>query len=277
MKRSSRYAITPPTPPGYERLVGDGIDAVGLSSIATPLTQALAEGSFYEYAAHHPEARILSGRGIAYAVPLPDPAIRVVVRRSRHGGLLAPLTGERFLGSTRAPRELRTALRLAGLGVATPELLAYATYPDVFGMRRADVVTREVQDSTDLAATFIAADGDGPDRAVLGAVAQLVASLTTAGARHPDLNIKNILVTRDETGASEALVIDVDRVWFDAPGSARVTERNLHRLTRSALKWRRLHALPIEDADLAWLAARVEEILGAKAGSTRTGRTRLRP
>ena len=253
-------------PPGYERLLDDGVDAVGLCELAGPLTQALQAGSFYEYAAHHPGARVLTGRGIAYSVPLPDPSIRAVVRRSRHGGLLAPLTGERFLGRTRAPRELRTALRLEQLGVATPKLLAYATYPDIAGMRRADVVTREVPGARDLAAEIMAAEGGGLDDDLVMAVARLLASLTVAGARHPDLNIKNILVTRVPTGAPDALVIDVDRVWFDEPGARLVTERNVRRLVRSALKWRRLHGLRIDDFDIQSIADGVEAILHDGSG-----------
>jgi 3-deoxy-D-manno-octulosonic acid kinase len=95
------------TPPvGYERLVDGDVEAVGLSDLAEPLRKALDAGTFYEYAEHHPSARILTGRGLTYAVPLPESSVQVVVRRSRHGGLLAPVTGERFLGRTRAPREL---------------------------------------------------------------------------------------------------------------------------------------------------------------------------
>ncbi|HEY9449843.1 MAG TPA: lipopolysaccharide kinase InaA family protein [Gemmatimonadaceae bacterium] len=248
-------------PPGYERLASAGINAVGLSSLAAPLREALSEGSFYEYAAHHPEARVLNGRGAAYAVPLPGTDVRAVVRRSRHGGLLAPLTGERFMGGTRAPRELASSLRLTRLGVATPQLLAYATYPDMPHLRRADVVTREIPEAVDLAAALMAAEYRSAVRPLLGAVARLIASLTIAGARHPDLNIKNVLIAHNENGDREALVIDVDRVWFDEPGARRVTERNLRRLSRSALKWHRLHALPIVEADLLWLAATVEEIL----------------
>lgn len=248
-------------PPGYERLLVDGVDAVGLAELADPLAEALRAGSFYEYAAHHPDARILSGRGVAYAVPLPDPAVRVVVRRSRHGGFLAPITGERFLGRTRAPRELRTAIRLAQLGVATPKLIAYATYPDIAGTRRADVVTSEVPGARDLAAEIMAAEGKGLDDELVMAVARLIASLTIAGARHPDLNIKNILVARDGSVAPEAFVIDVDRVWFDQPGARVVTQRNVRRLVRSALKWRRLHGLQIDDFDIQSIADTVDAIL----------------
>jgi 3-deoxy-D-manno-octulosonic acid kinase len=246
-------------PAGYERLIGNRIEAVGLSTLATPLVEALREGSFYEYGAHHPRSRTLAGRGVAYAVPLPDETTRVVVRRSRHGGLLAPITGERFLGRTRAPRELATALRLARLGVPTPELVAYATYPAGALTRRADVVTRYVANSADLAAAIAAASSEAEKRSILMAVARLVAALTAAGARHPDLNIKNILIAPDENGDCQALVLDVDRIWFDAPGAPRVTTRNLQRLARSARKWRRLHALPLTEADLLWLAAAVDD------------------
>lgn len=247
-------------PPGYERLMANGVDAVGLSTLAGTLVEALREGSFYDYGAHHPQSRVLAGRGAAYAVPLPDQSTRVVVRRSRHGGLLAPITGERFLGRTRAPRELATALRLARLGVPTPELVAYATYPAGVLTRRADVVTREIEQSADLAAAIAAASGEAAKRAILTAVARLVASLTAAGARHPDFNIKNVLITSDESGGHQALVLDVDRIWFDTPGARRVTARNLQRLIRSARKWRHLHALPLTEPDLLWLAAAVEDL-----------------
>jgi Lipopolysaccharide kinase (Kdo/WaaP) family len=253
-------------PPGYTRFsVGDA-DVVGLTRLETALREALREGSFYDYAAHHPGARQLVGRGIAFAVPLPDDAARVVVRRSRHGGVLAPITGERFLGATRAPRELEVALRLTRLGVPTPEIVAFATYPAGPAVRRADVLTREVEGSVDLASALADAD-ERAKRALLAAVAKLMASLAAAGARHPDLNIKNVLVARDANGEPEALLLDVDRVWFDTPGSPRVNEANLRRFDRSARKWRRTRALPIQEPDLRWLAATVSELATAAGAS----------
>jgi hypothetical protein len=254
-------------PPGYERLADGAIDAVGLSDLAEPLRRALEAGSFYEYAAHHPEARILEGRGIAYAVPLPESTVQVVVRRSRHGGIFAPITGERFLGRTRAPRELETALRLERNGVATPRVIAYATYPDSALTRRADVLTAEVEGARDLAAEIMAANGGALGEELITAVAALIASMTIAGARHPDLNIKNILVTRYDGGAVHAQVIDVDRVWFDQPGRPLVAERNLRRLTRSIQKWRRLHGLQIDDFDIQSIGDAVEAILGDESES----------
>jgi 3-deoxy-D-manno-octulosonic acid kinase len=254
-------------PAGYERLVDGDVEAVGLSDLAEPLRRALEAGSFYEYAEHHPDSRILEGRGIAYAVPLPESTVQVVVRRSRHGGLLAPLTGERFLGRTRAPRELETALRLERNGVATPRVIAYATYPDTALTRRADVVTAEVEGARDLAAEIMAAEGRALGEDLVTAVAALIASMTIAGARHPDINIKNILVTRYDGGAVHAQVIDVDRVWFDQPGRPLVTERNLRRLTRSLHKWRRLHGLQVDDFDIQSIADAVEAILSDESGA----------
>src|SRR5206468_7012947 len=117
------------------------------------LRAALEGGTLYAYAAQHASARPLSGRGVAFAVPLPN-GERVVVRHNRHGGLLAPLTGDRFVAPTRAPYELAVSLRLTKHGVPTPEIVAYAVYragPLPF-LRRSDVASREVRDSSDLAA-----------------------------------------------------------------------------------------------------------------------------
>jgi hypothetical protein len=247
-------------PPGYARLLVGRVHVVALAKLIAALREALRDGSLYEYAAHHPQARVLAGRGVAYAVPLPDGAPTVVVRRSRHGGVLAPLTGDRFVGGTRAPRELATALRLARLGVPTPEVVGYATYPAGSWFRCADVLTREVPNASDLAAALLdAASDDATKRELLQSTADLLARLTAAGARHPDLNLKNLLIARQPENALEAYVLDVDRVWFDTPGSPRVTAANLRRFTRSVRKWQRACGLPLDAEDLRWLAGAVTQ------------------
>ncbi|MDQ3809893.1 MAG: hypothetical protein M3336_06335 [Chloroflexota bacterium] len=247
-------------PPGYVRLLVGHTHVVAPARLIPTLREALRDGSLYDYATHHPQARPLTGRGIAYAVPLPDGCTNVVVRRSRHGGLLAPMTGDRFLGATRAPRELKAALRLAALGVPTPEVLAYATYPAGSWFRRADVLTREVPNASDLAAALVEATEESAKRELLQATAELLARLTAAGARHPDLNIKNVLIARDTDSDPEGFVLDVDRVWFDIPGNPRVTAANLRRFSRSARKAHRVLGTPIGEEDLQWLAGAVAEL-----------------
>jgi 3-deoxy-D-manno-octulosonic acid kinase len=177
----------------------------------------------------------------------------VVVRHSRHGGLLAPVTGDRFLSPTRAPHELRTALRLAAAGVPTPEVVAYATYPAGPLLRRSDVATREVEGGRDLAAWLIDRPAEGVKRELLRATAVLLARLADAGARHPDLNLKNVLLVPVGDGRFDAHVLDVDRIAFGRYRDPRAAEANLARLARSARKWRVRHGADISEGDLARL------------------------
>lgn len=237
---------------------------------------ALRSGTLYAYAAAQEEARPLVGRGIAYAAPLPDGAA-VVVRHSKHGGLLASLTGDLFLRPTRAPYELEVALRLAGAGVPTPAIVAYAVYPVGPLFRRSDVASLEIADSTDLAAV-LKLGSHAERRAALDATATLIGELTRCGARHHDLNVKNVLLAPSAAGDTRQLtayVLDVDRVEFGAPGDARITERNLQRFARSARKWRDLHGARVDEADLARVAASVRAAasLGGMSGARATTRS----
>ncbi|HEU4631701.1 MAG TPA: lipopolysaccharide kinase InaA family protein, partial [Gemmatimonadaceae bacterium] len=194
----------------------------------------------------------LQGRGIVHAVPLPEHGPRVVVRHARHGGLLAPLTGDRFLAPTRAPHELRVAVRLADAGVPTPRVVAYAVYPAGPGLRRADVATAEIAGGLDLPAALAAWPEARAE--LLHAVGQLIATLGRAGARHPDLNVKNVLLTPgSSTTAPQAYVLDVDRVRFRAPGDAATSEANVRRLLRSARKWGARHGTLLDAAEMAAL------------------------
>jgi Lipopolysaccharide kinase (Kdo/WaaP) family len=256
---SERATPSAKAPPGYERLRRPGVETVARTTLANAVEEALEAGSLYDYAAHHPQARPLRGRGVAYAVPLPDGATRVVVRRSRHGGWLAPITGEIFLSPTRAPHELEVSLRLAREGVATPEVLAYSTYEVAPLLRRADVVTREVSGAADLATTLQRESDPATVRGVVRAVARLFARMASVGARHPDLNVRNVLISRDDNGNHEAWLLDVDRVWFDVPRDPRVREANLRRFARSVRKLREREALPLGEGEMALLAALARE------------------
>lgn len=246
-------------PPGYERVRRPGVETVARATLTRPVTEALAAGTLYDYAAHHPDARAMHGRGVAYAVPLPDGATRVVVRRSRHGGWLAPLTGEVFLAPTRAPHELEVSLRLAREGIPTPEVVAYSTYEVAPLLRRVDVVTREVPEALDLAALLERDRDPASVRDAVRVVARLLARMAAAGVRHPDLNVRNVLIARDGNGQREAWLLDVDRVWFDTPKHPRVREANLSRFARSARKLREREGLPVGDGELALLAALARE------------------
>ena len=242
-------------PAGYTRFLQGSADVVALGACAEAVRRAVGARSLYDYAATHPNRRELRGRGVAYAVPLPDGETRVVVRHSRHGGLLAPVTGDRFLPPTRAPHELRTALRLAEAHVPTPEVIAYATYPAGAMFRRSDVATREVVGGKDLG-DVLARGGDGEARTkALGATAELLRALERAGARHPDLNVTNVLIVATDGLPPRALVLDVDRVVFGQRGDVRIGAANVRRLLRSVHKLRANGRITISDEELSRLAA----------------------
>lgn len=240
-------------PPGYERLLLGHAVAVARSDVAFSIRRSLvgADGSrctLHEFASRQPNARSMAGRGAVYAVALPESSVRVVVRHNRHGGTLASLTGDRFLAPTRAPHELAISLELVRLGVATPDIMAYVLYPPGGILQRADVVSREIPGSRDLA-DIISRDGEPERAAAFAATSRLLSSLARAGARHHDLNAKNVLLT-----AENAYVLDVDRMTLgERPESAH--QGNLARLAGSLRKWRDRFGARITEKDVADLEA----------------------
>ena len=235
-------------PPGYERARVRGAEIVALPEVRPLVQRIVGRTTLHEYAAEHPEARAMTGRGAVHAIPLGDDGRRIVVRHSRHGGAMAGVTRDLFL-RPRAAAELDISLRLASGGVPTPQIVAYVLYrAGIF--RRSDIATREVARASDLAAALLARPEAGPKRLLLEATARLLVQLARAGARHPDLNLKNVLLAPGPTSRVQAWVLDVDRVVFGTPGDARIMTANLERLERSALKWQEEHDAPIDDTDL---------------------------
>lgn len=238
-------------PGGYERLLLGHAVAVARSDVAASVRRSLvsadgARSTLHEYAARQPNARSMHGRGAAYAIALPQSSLRVVVRHNRHGGMFAAITGDRFLPPTRAPYELEVSLELRKLGVPTPEIVAYVLYPPGGLLQRSDVCSREIGGSRDLA-QILTHDG-GPERAAaFAATAQLVASLARAGARHHDLNAKNVLLTYET-----AYVLDVDRMTLGGTPEAAL-DGNLMRLGRSLRKWRDRLGARVSERDITEL------------------------
>jgi len=215
----------------------------------------MAGGSLHGWAASQPLARAMQGRTTAWATALPG-GVEVVVRHSRHGGILAPITGDRFLAPTRAPAELAAALRLADAGVPTPEVLAYAVYPALGPLARADVATGLLRGLV-LPEAWRAAAGEDARSPLVEALATLLAALRRAGAHHPDLNVRNVLVL-DAASGPVAAVLDVDRMVFGAAGDAGPAARNLRRLIRSVAKERAGYGLDLTARQVERLRAAVE-------------------
>jgi 3-deoxy-D-manno-octulosonic acid kinase len=230
---------------------------VALSGSVKAVRDALAAGTLHAWASRQAGTLALAGRGPAWTATLANRA-EVVVRHSRHGGAFARVTGDLFLSPTRAPRELATALRLAAAGVPTPEVVAYAVYPATWPFARADVVTRRLRGS-DFPGAWRAAPDASARHTMIRALAMLLQQLQKAGARHPDLNLTNVLLVVSDDEPT-AFVLDVDRVAFGEPGGRQIGARNLERLLRSSRKWRERWGVDLEDAaSLATLSRSLDD------------------
>jgi hypothetical protein len=225
-------------PPSYRLSAVGGAVVIALPEVLEFVCQAVeGAGSLYAYAAAHPEAVGLEGRGVAYAVPAPGG--RWVVRHARRGGALARWLGDRYLrlGRPRPVKELAVSAAARGLGVETPEVVAAVVYPaGIF--YRSDIASRFVPESMDLATALFGPKAlVGEDRVLAAAAAgRLVRAAHECGVVHPDLNLKNVLL-QWTMRPPRAYLLDLDRCRVVPRLSARRREAMLRRFWRSWRKW----------------------------------------
>lgn len=267
-----------PVPDGYVRVKEGAANAVILAACAPAVDSILAERSLYDWASTHAERREYAGRGPTFGVPLPECGVRVVVRRARHGGLLAPLLRDVYLPPTRAPRELAMSLFLRRLGVATPAVIGYVTYSAGPLLLRVDVMTTELPNAGDLG-DFLAQTAARAERLeAWRATARLLQRLAQTGVWHPDLNAKNVLILPPAAGGDDAgsarpvhtaVVLDIDRVRLVVPGDPQLVEANLERLLRSLRKRARdaRYGAAVPDAELEEFAGIVRAMPAPEVGA----------
>ncbi len=247
-----------PVPRGYRRVDEPGAMIVAREDVLDGILTAYRgspreKRTLHGFASRIPSARQFEGRETAYAILLPAIDLPVVIRHNRHGGALRGLTGDLFLGSTRAPLELGISLELRALNVPTPTVVAYAVYPAGPAFSRSDVVTEEIPHSRDLGALLLATDiGSEARQKAWNATRRLLDLMAAGGVRHHDLNVKNVLLARANDDQLVAYVLDTDRVELDrSRGDAYAGNRA--RLLRSVEKWRRTRGARVSDAELAGL------------------------
>jgi len=174
------------------------------------------------------------GRGRAPSVAL-GAASRVVLRRYRHGGLLAPLTRSLIWGPERAISELRVCIAAERAGAPVPQVLCVAAWPRVGPFWSALIGTEEVTGALDLEQWTRGSRSSSERVSLARRVGVAVRRLHDAGIEHRDLQLRNILV---RSVSEEVVVIDLDRAHFHGPAGVPMARRaqNLGRLVRSALK-----------------------------------------
>jgi len=175
----------------------------------------------------------------------------VILRRYRHGGLLAPLTGDRFLSSDRfrSEFEIGRAAWAAGVPTARPVAVGWGA-TGLF--RRGFIATLAISGARDLLDLFARPSTEPVRVSAARACARAVRRLHDAGIVHADMHLKNLLVGEGADGkpGGTAWVIDLDlarREVAPLPIGPRVS--NLARLYRSVEKHRRL-GLTIGDAEV---------------------------
>ena len=227
-------------PSGYiEKVIRDARVVSHGSTIEYFQEMLVEHSTLYGWAASLPERRGLYGRRTAWAVPLPGSDVRVVVRHSHHGGMLSSITRDLFR-TPRADDELRISWTLRHVGIPTPRVLGYALYPQAGGLLwRADVVTREILDSTDLSNVLSQPVKDFDQTKAIEATITMLRQLSRTWAYHPDLNLKNVLIAHTETGELQAYVIDVDVLRFAEKNAESL---NVARMLRSARKLQAMRA-----------------------------------
>lgn len=157
---------------------------------------------------------------------------RAVVRRYRRGGALRHLNADRYFLPFRALAEARATERARAAGVRVPEVLAAVERRTVPVGYTASLATRWIPAATELAA-WLPGRAAAEREAVLREVGRQVGWMHAGGIAHPDLNLRNVLVT----AAGEVYVLDFDRATlFAGPVPARRRARDLRRLGRSARK-----------------------------------------
>lgn len=165
---------------------------------------------------------------------------RLVLRHYWRGGFVARITKDRFiwqgLNRTRPWMEMETLLKLREVGVPVPEPVAARISKDSHQLLySADIITTEIPDALPLPDVISSGQTSHHENQLLFSVGVVLARLHAAGARHRDLNVRNILIDSSD----EVSVIDWDKgsVCPKAKGEHRqFAKQSLARLERSIRK-----------------------------------------
>jgi len=188
------------------------------------------------------------GRTLHPSVPLEDNK-RMVLRQYSHGGLLRAITRNLYFFGARSFRELALTEEIRSCGIPTIHPIGAIHHRIFYPFYQAYLLSLEVPQALDLT-QYLTDLGAQPSRENLSSkrntirsTGLLIRKFHQAGFFHTDLQLKNILVARDQL-----LLIDFDRSYRRSNLSNRERVKNLLRLNRSVEKWRRL-GLPITWTD----------------------------
>jgi len=236
-------------PAGYAVQRERGVWIVALPSVLQHATSLVTSaGSLHAAASSAPGARAFTGRGAAFRLATPHGDW--LVRHYRRGGLVARVLRDEYarIGVPRPLRELHASVSARARGVDTPEVVACSIHTAALWYR-ADIATRFIPDSIDLADASLRGAEGIEVTAAWQAAGALLARAFDAGVVHPDLNLRNLLVQRVE-GRVKVWLLDLDRAGVQDRAVGDVARsRMLERLHRSRRKLETQHGARVnEDA-----------------------------
>lgn len=231
-------------PVGYDEVEVGNAQGFAIQKAGAWMRGVLSSGdTLWGWASRQASGTFLEGRGKVFSVPAPtkgpDGRERWVVRHYYRGGAVAgPLLGDRYLavGRARPVRELFAAHNARARQIATPAVVAGAAYSAGIWYR-ADLVTEEIPEATDLAEVLFGGEPSDIDAdAALLATGTLIRTLERRGILHTDLNAKNVVLAPVGDHV-QAHLVDLDRCRARAPGVPAPAYFMRRRLERSLRKF----------------------------------------
>jgi tRNA A-37 threonylcarbamoyl transferase component Bud32 len=157
----------------------------------------------------------------------------VVVKRLSHGGTVANLWKDRFLGSGRITSHIPLAEYLTSHGIATPRVL-FASWRRSWGVVRGEVGFEKLAGGVDADRYLFVSDEPPEDwNETAERIGRLVADMHRLNFLHSDLNLMNIHIGPGD----QIYILDLDNSALpngSIPAGAR--RRNFERLVRSIRK-----------------------------------------
>ncbi len=219
-------------------LSGGGVLILDRSLSTTPLAAALQEP--WRHVSPRPLG-IGTGRGPRGVVTIAGAPV-VLVKQCLRGGWLARFNRQRYFRLDRFAHELAASRAAHDAGLLVGETLAVTLVPARPGCFVWST-SRWVADAEDLAQLWLRTADQATRSQLWAAAIALLRTIADAGLEHPDLNLGNLLMRRDERHGWSATLIDFDRArWTGRPATAAARANALSRLERSRTKLERLAA-----------------------------------
>ena len=175
-----------------------------------------------------------AGRAPTRVESLAGSAERVHVRRSLHGGWLAPLWHGYRGGIRRLRREMELTAQLRGAGAPVPQP-AFVVAARKGLLWRAAFCTIHIEGATDAIQFLESSPEQKSIQQAAAAVGHAIAHVHRLGLLHPDLHLGNLLL-RHEGGEFSAWIIDLDGARLARRLSKKQRLRQLKRIERSLVK-----------------------------------------